>query len=302
MAASFPVLQRELERIEPNARFTTTDGKVFKSSSGALYFAKLGTDAGKSQYLGEAESLQAMSVAAPGLAPRFYAFGTDPESNQTYMITEYKYTTALSHDAAVVLGRRLATEMHMYKSTRGFGFGVPTYCGTTRLENGWWSTWEDCFTRMIGGLLTNLRNQGEYDELVRKGEELRKIVIPKLLAKLVIQPVLLHGDLWRGNTGTDRSTGLPVIFDPSSYYGHNEADLAIARLFGGIPQVFYAVYHSFIPKTPPVEEYELRRELYELFHCLNHTVMFGEVYARESMQRVDKLLAAFPGEGLYTQF
>jgi hypothetical protein len=27
-----------------------------------------------------------------------------------------------------------------------------------------------------------------------------------------------------GNTGTDTATGEPVIFDPSSLYGHNEAE------------------------------------------------------------------------------
>ncbi len=68
-------------------------------------------------------------------------------------------------------------------------------------------------------------------------------VIPELLGPLIIQPVLLHGDLWvgdysqrnpykmlltvvpqSGNTGIDRSTQEPVIFDPSSYFGHNEAE------------------------------------------------------------------------------
>jgi fructosamine-3-kinase len=49
-------------------------------------------------------------------------------------------------------------------------------------------------------------------------------VIPKLLGPSSIQPVLLHGDLWSGNTGTDPSTDQPVIFDPTSFYGHNEAE------------------------------------------------------------------------------
>jgi hypothetical protein len=30
-----------------------------------------------------------------------------------------------------------------------------------------------------------------------------------------------------------------------------------------------------MPKTEPVDQYELRGDLYELFHYLNHTVLFG---------------------------
>lgn len=46
-------------------------------------------------------------------------------------------------------------------------------------------------------------------------------------------PVILHGDLWSGNKGVDGDTGQPVVYDPSSYYGHNEADLGIMHMFGG---------------------------------------------------------------------
>lgn len=66
-------------------------------------------------------------------------------------------------------------------------------------------------------------------------------VIPVVLDpdKLVIQPVLIHGDLWvraselcgknqppshifqSGNTGEDQN-GQPVIYDPSSMFAHNE--------------------------------------------------------------------------------
>jgi hypothetical protein len=51
--------------------------------------------------------------------------------------------------------------------------------------------------------------------------------------------------------------------------------LAIARIFGGFPKSFYTAYHEHCPKTEPVEEYELRGDLYELFHYLNHTALFG---------------------------
>src|ERR1700722_14722288 len=46
-------------------------------------------------------------------------------------------------------------------------------------------------------------------------------------------------------------------------------------MFGGIPKSFYTAYHEHYPKTEPVAEYDLRADLYELFHYLNHTVLFG---------------------------
>lgn len=51
--------------------------------------------------------------------------------------------------------------------------------------------------------------------------------------------------------------------------------LAIARIFGGFPQSFYETYHKYYPKTEPVSQYSLRAELYELYHYLNHALLFG---------------------------
>ena len=46
-------------------------------------------------------------------------------------------------------------------------------------------------------------------------------------------------------------------------------------MFGGIPSSFYTEYHKHIPKSVPEEDYDLRSDLYVLFHYLNHTVIFG---------------------------
>jgi Fructosamine kinase len=42
-----------------------------------------------------------------------------------------------------------------------------------------------------------------------------------------------------------------------------------------MPESFFEAYHDNMPKTEPVEQYELRLDLYLLFHHLNHTVLFG---------------------------
>lgn len=340
-SAITPPILKQLEHIEPGAQFNGTLPRI-SSSSGKTYFAKVGSPKEKEQYVGEAESLKAMALAAPGLVPALLAFGFVDEKGEEidrglgpsessdghdhdhdhgllrpFFISEYKDMSPLTERSGAILGKRLATEMHGYTSPNPspspnygvegveggatgatgatgsgfkFGFGVPTFCGATRLRNGWYDTWESCFDVLIGDLLSTLDARGGYAELCRRGQDVRLKVIPTLLGPLQIKPVLLHGDLWSGNTGTDTGTGQPIIFDPSSLYGHNEADLAIARIFGGIPRSFFEEYHKHMPKTEPMDQYELRGDLYELFHYLNHTVLFGGGYASSALRKMEKLL------------
>ena len=88
-------------------------------------------------------------------------------------------------------------------------------------------------------------------------------------------PSLLHGDLWSGNMAQSGSE--PVIFDPASFFGHHEYDLAIGKMFGGFGSEFHKSYHNLIPKEPG---FEIRSELYQLFHCLNHWNLFDDGHYR----------------------
>lgn len=58
-----------------------------------------------------------------------------------------------------------------------------------------------------------------------------------------------------------------VIFDPASFYGHSEFDLAIAQMFGGFSTAFFEHYHKVIPRAAGFRK---RSDLYKLFHYLNH--------------------------------
>jgi len=85
--------------------------------------------------------------------------------------------------------------------------------------------------------------------------------------------------------------------------------LIAPRLFEGMPKSFFDTYHQHVPKSEPVGQYELRRDLYELFHYLNHTVLFGvrtllidvdrcshnttqERYASCAQRKMERLLTA----------
>lgn len=66
---------------------------------------------------------------------------------------------------------------------------------------------------------------------------------------------MIHG---RGSQVED------YAFDAPCFYAHSEYELAPVKMFGGFPAAFFTEYHRHVPKTEPVEEYDLRMELYQL--------------------------------------
>ena len=174
------IFLKHLNKLEPNAQFTFSPPRL-RSSSGANYYAKIGTASENAQYVAEVESLKALDIAAPGLVPKVLASGfftqddqeSKPGAGRPYFLSEYKDLRSLSPASATVLGRRLAEEVHSYKGTNGFGFHVPTFCGPTRMDNGWYSSWEKCYDALIAGLLSHLKSS-RYSTLRAKGEQVRQ--------------------------------------------------------------------------------------------------------------------------------
>jgi len=89
------------------------------------------------------------------------------------------------------------------------------------------------------------------------------------------KPALLHGDLWSGNYFQAKSDQRPCVFDPAVYYGLRESDLAMTELFGSLSDSFYKAYHEAFPLNPGYGE---RRDIYNLYHMLNHLNLFGGSY------------------------
>ena len=77
---------------------------------------------------------------------------------------------------------------------------------------------------------------------------------------------------WRGS---DRD---PDAETPEPGKLVREADLAMTELFGGFGDRFYEAYQSAWGLEP---EYETRREIYNLYHLLNHLNLFGAGYANQ---------------------
>ena len=103
-------------------------------------------------------------------------------------------------------------------------------------------------------------------------------------------PSLLHGDLWGGNASYTLK-GEPFIFDPASYYGDRETDIAFTYMFGGFDSSFYKGYE----KTFPLEQgFKTRKTLYNLYHELNHFNLFGGGYANSAQSSINQLLKKIP--------
>jgi len=77
-----------------------------------------------------------------------------------------------------------------------------------------------------------------------------------------------------------------VLFDPSTYYGDAETDLAMARLFGGFPASFFAAYDAARAPRPGRGR---RLALYQLYHVLNHANLFGGGYVAQARALIDAL-------------
>jgi fructosamine-3-kinase len=102
---------------------------------------------------------------------------------------------------------------------------------------------------------------------------------------------LIHGDLWSGNWGRLQD-GTPVIFDPCVSFSDREAELAMMELFGAPPAGFWRAYASAAGLAPG---YGKRRPLYQLYHLLNHAVLFGGACEQQAMACARACVAAAPG-------
>jgi fructosamine-3-kinase len=247
---------------------------------GRRFFAKINDRSQFDNFAAEADGLTALG-AAGARVPSPLCRGEG--GKEVFLVLEYLDLRGNGDFAA--LGRTLA-RVH---SVCGEYYGWPrnNYIGATPQLNGRSSSWGDFWreARLAPQFELAGRN-GLGNGLSRKGDRLLA-ALPQLLAGHAPAASLLHGDLWGGNAGflADRT---PVLFDPATYFGDREADLAMTELFGGFPPVFYSAYTEVAPLD---QSYALRKELYNLYHVLNHANLFGGGYATQVERMIDRLLA-----------
>ena len=162
-----------------------------------------------------------------------------------------------------------------------YGLGRDTLIGPLVQPNPRYDSWVEFFRDQR--LMYMARLARERGALSRRTFMMAKGLADKLdrILPEPPRPALIHGDLWTGNvivTG-DRVTG---FVDPAIHFADPEIELAFGTLFGTFGQAFFERYGELAGLRPGF--FENRRDLYNLYPLLVHTILFGGGYA-QSVER-----------------
>lgn len=245
-------------------------------SNGERVFVKSNSVSNKGFFDAEEAGIEAIASTGTIKTPRLICKGTDRVDKISFLMMEMIEAGKKVKDFWEIFGRELAA-MHLF-DTEGyilsghFGFTGNNYIGASKQINDGRESWIIFFRECR--LEPQIRMAERYFDDSMKRSLLKLLDrLPDILVE-PRKPSLLHGDLWSGNyiTGND---GKAWLIDPAAYVGHAEADLAMTELFGRFSGDFYRAYEEVNPLQPG---YEDRRDLYNLYHMLNHLNLFGYSY------------------------
>ena len=253
---------------------------VLLSDGKRSFFVKLNAASRLSMFEAEAAGLDEIRAAGAIRVPEPVCTGTS--GGNAWFVMEFIPMGGRSN--ARLAGEQLAL-MHR-KQADAFGWRMENTIGSTPQPNSWMKAWVAFWRdRRLGFQLQLAARNGYGGALQAKGEKLLGC-FDRLLDHDPA-PSLLHGDLWGGNIGY-ADDGDPVIYDPAVYYGDRETDLAMTELFGGFGPAFYEAYDAVWPVD---SGYAVRKNLYNLYHILNHLNLFGGGYRAQAEHMMERLLA-----------
>lgn len=251
------------------------------------YFLKLNRAELLPLFATEAHSLQAIYHTNSIRCPKVLGYGS--YYNQAWLLMEHFNLSDKGDDFA--RGRDLAQMHHkIHDNPKPFGWFEDNYIGHTLQQNHWHFEWVDFYGQQrLKPQLELAQLRGATSKLYQLGMELIEI-LPFWFQNYKPEASLLHGDLWGGNSAfTKDSSGTvdAVVYDPASYYGDREADIAMTELFGGYSAAFYDGYNSLFPLD---SGYSSRKALYNLYHVLNHFNLFGGQYESQALSIIEQLI------------
>lgn len=247
------------------------------STSAGDFFLKWNASAPTDMFLKEAAGLNEMRMDDPSylIVPKVI-WSKEVDDSPGLLLMEFLQPAINTSGFDVQLGRGLA-KLHR-KTASAFGFHHSNYCGTTVQDNTWTDNWPEFFAEYrIWALIKQIKSvrgmsveqQVIYENLADR--------IPLLLTHQTI-PSLIHGDLWSGNYMYTFNG--PALIDPACYYADREMELAMMQLFGGFSSTVWKAYQEEFPLP---EGWHHRIRLYQLYHVLNHYLLFGVSYGSQAL-------------------
>ncbi|MGD1946635.1 MAG: fructosamine kinase family protein [Croceivirga sp.] len=218
----------------------------------------------------EVEGLKAIKKTGAIDVPKIR--GTYSIDSTSCLIMEFVASKSPDQNDYRQFGQKLA-QLHSVQISEIFGFEKNNFIGKLPQNNAHQEDWATFYiTNRLQPQLKMALENGMMQTAQIPSQEKMMTTCKELIGEVV--PSLLHGDLWSGNY-VIAADGTPFLIDPSVYYGHNEVDLAMTRLFGGFSSDFYAAYHEIIP---PHENQAPLMDIYQLYYVLVHLNLFGSSY------------------------
>lgn len=252
------------------------------SDDNERYFVKINSRDFIRNFEVEAECIHQLRETDTLYLPELVTFGTT--KSHSFLILNYLCLKPLEDEQShYQFGQQLA-RLHQWGEQKEYGFDQDTFLGNTLQPNKWHRKWGRFFAEQrIAWQLQLLNEKGiNFVDI----EEFTQL-IEHLLSNHHPRPALLHGDLWHGNIAN--SAFGPVCFDPASYWGDRECDVAATTLFKCLDHEFYQGYQSVYPLD---EGYQQRKDIYNLYHILNHCNLFGGDYLAQAEAMIQRIMAS----------
>lgn len=263
--------------------------ETWQARRGALKrFVKSAAGPAAAMLRSEADGLQALAATGCIRVPRVESLGKAADGSVVLALEWLDFAPA---DAG--FGRRFGQALASLHAApcplapAAFGWRIDNHLGATPQRNtppqaptraGWQAFVAEC---RLGWMRDRLPPaEGQLRDAVDQVIQALPALLPDAPA-----PSLIHGDLWQGNWGM-LAGGAPVVFDPAVSCSDPGAEIAMMELFGGTPAGFRAGYEEAGGSWPSARAVAV----HQLYHLLNHVVLFGGGYARQAL-RVARSLA-----------
>ncbi|KAK1723075.1 Fructosamine/Ketosamine-3-kinase [Colletotrichum acutatum] len=274
---------------------STTPVDLNDSRTTKTFFVKISYgETSRVMLLGECKSSKIIHELMADFIPKPLEYGKFEKADiptYFYMSEFVDLDTTTAQDPSEFC--KLLAEIHRKSQTLSdkFGFGVTTCDGDRPHVVEWESDWAVFYRKLfLHTLNLDIESNGTWPKYERAAHRVADYVIPKLLTKLTwegqpIKPSLIHGDLWERNTGINKETNLPMLFDAGSYFAHNEMELGhwaceFSETFGN--KKYMDRYLEFFLKAEPAEEFEDRIRLYSLKGGMNYSAGYPGSQLRSS--------------------